>query len=762
MATKLRQSLKSVLLAGAGISMLAPGAFAQTASLDEIVVTATKRAQTVQDVPLAISAISGENIEAYNVEDLNDLAQTIPNLNISDGITTQTITMRGLGTGPERTFEQAVGMFIDGQYMPRSRQYRSPFFDVERVEVVKGPQAVLFGLNSTAGAVSITSRKTMPGDEFSGTISGETELEFGGGKMSAAIGGSPSDNIGLRVAASYRDTDGYFENTTTGEDEGDTEQFLVRGTMTADVGSNSLITLKAEYADYKVQGNVGEIFGGSSPLLEPTDGVLDWRRSSELSLAPVAAQLGFFKNGAPGTEAKNLNLVASLETQFGSHDLLVMATHSEFEYDLTTDLDTWGTNGLDAAIDEDYNQQSIEARITSPDDDQFNYFIGAYYHKTDLSNEQPNIFGPAFFGPGTGFIQGTNFELDSDLFSVYGSGTYNFTEAARVIFGARYSNEKKNVLRPDDPCELLIFPNTVLTPPAGLAASQCTNPALIGFSDSRSSDNFMPEATLQFDASDDTMLYARIGKSAKAGGFSTSRVAAPEDLEYNDEKALGYEIGLKSKLFDGRAEFNATAFVNEFDDLQVNSFIVDSSSGTPIVTPNIQNAAKATSKGVEIDGRIALNEHFTLGGAFALLDAEYDSFEAGPCNNINNSPNALGFCDLSGEKLPFAADWSGNVYADFNYPLSDTLNGFAGASVSFSDEYRTDGTLTPVGLQDNWGRWSARIGVQYDDRWTLELIGNNLSNEAVNGSTQPFGSWNIGYLDPPRTVTLRVTANFGG
>jgi outer membrane receptor protein involved in Fe transport len=170
------------------------------AQLEEVVVTATKRAESVMDIPMSVQAISGERLEAMAITELGDLATTIPNFSIGDGVTTNLITMRGMGSGEDRSFEQSVSMFVDGIYMPRSRQTRTPFFDADRVEILRGPQAVLFGLNSTAGAISIHSKVNNPGDEFEARLTGEYETEYEGGKVTGVIGGSPLDSLGLRLA----------------------------------------------------------------------------------------------------------------------------------------------------------------------------------------------------------------------------------------------------------------------------------------------------------------------------------------------------------------------------------------------------------------------------------------------------------------------------------------------------------------------------------------------------------------------------------
>ena len=207
---------------------LALPSLATAQQLEEVVVTATKRAETTQDIPMSVQAISGEALESFAISDLGDLATTIPNFSIGDGVTTNLITMRGMGSGEDRSFEQSVSMFVDGIYMPRSRQTRTPFFDADRVEVLRGPQAVLFGLNSTAGAISIHSAVNRPGDALEGRISGEYETEYSGTRITGVIGGSPTESLGLRLAVQANDTgDGYIKNDFLG-DQGDAESTVAR------------------------------------------------------------------------------------------------------------------------------------------------------------------------------------------------------------------------------------------------------------------------------------------------------------------------------------------------------------------------------------------------------------------------------------------------------------------------------------------------------------------------------------------------------
>ena len=224
----------------------------------------------------------------------------------------------------------------------------------------------------------------------------------------------------------------------------------------------------------------------------------------------------------------------------------------------------------------------------------------------------------------------------------------------------------------------------------------------------------------------------------------------------------GYEIGLKSNWFEGAAELNVTFFKNDFEDLQVNSFQTVTVGGVPTTFPVISNAGKADSQGVELDGRWAVTDWLTIGGALAYLDAEYDSFPVGPCNSVTTG---LASCDLGGQNLPFAAEWSGSFYGNASYPVMDNINFIADLNVSFSDDYLTEGTNDPIGRQESWTKVGARLGfAASDDRWSLAVVGRNLTNEKILGGSQSFLAFGyfLGYLEPKRSIMLQGRYRFGG
>jgi iron complex outermembrane receptor protein len=754
---------KKLLVAAVAVALPSVAA----AQLEEVVVTATKRAESAQDIPMSVMAISGEKLNSMAITELGDLATNIPNFSIGDGVTSNLITMRGMGSGEDRSFEQSVSMFVDGIYMPRSRQTRTPFFDAARVEILRGPQAVLFGLNSTAGAISVHSAVTNPGDAFEASLTGAYEAEYDGARLTAIAGGSPTDSLGLRLAVQTSDSgDGYIENAVLG-DQGDSESNLFRISGVWEATDALIITAKYNYADHEVHGQTAEAVNGFADLLEPGDGQLNWENSGIGERLPQLEEISINSLNEPGSEQELANFMLNLDYALGEHTLTALFGYSDYDYTLATDLDGLAFAGLgapglglDAGSYEDYEQSSLELRLTSPGGETLDYVAGIYYQDSELTSDQPNII----FLP-TGMVFPTNplsergnnvFTQDATLWSAFASFTWNMTDAMRLIAGGRYSDDDKDWARSSE-CQYS-FDDGASWADGNLGGGACA--VASDQSGNVSSDNFMPELVLQYDWGDDTMVFAKYSESAKSGGAGTGTSIPDGEIVYEDETANGFEFGLKTRFADGMAEFNAVAFYTEFDDLQVKTSTV---SGTSIIT-KIGNAGKATTQGIELDGRWAATDWLTLGGAIAFLDAEYDDFDGISCNNSGSTPpsDTGAGCDASGERLPFAPEVSGSVFADVLVPMGSNLNLIGGVTASYSDDYFTDGTLDPRLTQDSYTKLDANIGIAASsNRWDLTLIGKNLSDEKINMSGQPLGAYDIAYLMPPRMLVVQATWRFG-
>jgi len=787
------------------------------AQLEEIIVTATKRVESTQDIPMSIQAISGETLNAMGIDNLGDLSASIPNFTVGDTLTVSQITMRGVGSGEDRGFETPIATFKDGVYLPRSRQTRSPFFDVDRVEVLRGPQAVLFGLNSTAGAIAIHGAVNSPGDEFEMTVTGEYEAEYDGYRGRVVAGGSLGESLGWRVALESGDSgDGWLENNVSG-DAGDTEEDIARISLVWQATENLTTTLRWEHNETKVDGQATEVVNGQLNLpkdfAEGAPGGLFARVDQANALAAQLGYVGYDLEGenskfdyqgyhnsdtayqrlnAPinvynnyrkplGAEQTIDNASLNVEWLLGEYTLSGLLGYSDYDYDASVNISGLAETFYYGTNYEEYEQTSAELRLASPLGETLEWIVGVYYHDGTLKTDQPNTFNPSeFFGIFLGLpeqlvreqvfgglppfteLGGAILDQDTELLSPFLSVTWNVSEALRLTAGVRYSDEDKDYDRDSATPGSEVYldnPDGSLGPGLGFAILNANGAAVGKTSGSLSSSNTMPEAMVEWDVGDDIMLFARYAESAKSGGVATAGSTAASGLIYDDETATSYEIGMKGRFLDGMAELNVVAFTTEYDDLQIKS----SSVGDSGIETVIGNAGKATSEGIEVDGRIALTDWMTLGGTAAWLDASYDDNDNVACNRSNSTkPGTLpGTCDQGGEDLPFAAEYAGSVYADFIVPLGANLNFVANATVSFSDEYNVEGTLEPTLMQDSWTRLSGRVGIEAADaKWSVTVIGRNLTEEEVWAGGQPLLGYDMVYPTMPRTVTLQGVYRF--
>lgn len=763
---KLRNSYLAMVPA---ILMGGQTAVVNAQALEEVVVTATKRETSSIETPLSLETFSGDQIVNSGMRNLEDLTVQVPNVIMGEGLTAASINIRGAGSGQERAFEQAVAMFIDDVYMPRSRQYRSPFFDIQQVEVLRGPQAVLFGLNATAGTILINTGTTRAGDEAFLTLRGGYEFEYEGYNVEAVTGGTLGESLGARLAVRYNDTgDGFFENEFTGEDETSTEETLFRVSLSWDASEKLNFLFKYYNADADMTGNMGEAFGSTADLLSG-DGELDWKRNTDPALTQI------FNDGPAGFDhdVENLSLRGDYNFESG-HVLTGIFSYSEADFLQVVNTAELPGEFFSNSLLEEYEQTALEIRLASPIDRKLSYIAGIYAEDNELFNDIKTGVGRPFLSGalGTDFpfaveTRSTG-KVDTERLSAFLQLTWNITDSFRLIGGARYSEEDKDYDRERLNCPIYAAPGngtfTYISDLPDFPVVPTLGPVLFGalcgtpsFGDDRSSDNLMPELIAQWDISASSVTYLKAAESNKSGGFAMG-APAQSLSEYDDESATTIELGWKTRFWDGRGELNLAIFHTEYEDLQLNAFVNDE---TGIPRGVVSNAGKSTSEGFEAELNVAVTEWMTLGGSLGYLDAEYDDFKNGPCYAGEPTLDPGGqICDKSGDAPPYSPEYSGAVYADISAPIGANLLLLGGVTLSFSDDYFTDGALTPEAVQDSYERWDANIGIADEsDTWSVMLIGRNLSDETVNNYTQPLVA-NVGYPGTPRTVALQATYKF--
>ncbi len=728
--------------------------------LDEVIVTATKRAQSTQDIPMSVEAVSGERISQTGLRDLSDLSSTIPSFIVTESAGDRNITMRGMGSpSGQRGIEQAVAMYLDGQYLPRSKQYYSVFLDVERVEILRGPQAVLFGVNATAGAVNVISASNRPGDDFEGSLSAGAELENGGTAAKLVLGGGLGETLGVRFVAKYEDLDG-FANTSSGPG-GAEENEAARLSLIWQPSDSFSLTAKASYFDNLFEGQLSEQI--SPEGITPFPATPSNSYEHDTPSLDLTGEL----NG-PGFKMDGTNFVISADWEVGEHTLTAIIADSEFEHVLGNDFDSGAfvapevhAMSADSFGSEDFEQQTAELRLVSPGGNTFDYMAGVYYQQSDMKDRSTSLatfleqaglfdaFGPLFGldkGPGGpwdipfGFAE---VQQDQELWSAYASLTFNVSDNVSITAGGRYTDESKTVERTRS-CGVASDGLDTVQDTAGTGACAAYDAFLdalslagvfystaantVGTRQDIDDSYFLPEVSIMWDINDSHSLFGRVAQSAKSGGMSSSFGAIPGRLTFEPEEVTAFEIGTKSAFASGRGEFNLTLFNNEYEDLQVTSITLGGAL--------VDNAGKATIRGAEADGRFLATEWLTLGASVAFLDAEYDEFTnaqcaAGPSETV---PNGDGSCDATGLAPPMAADFSYNVYADMVFPISGSLDLLAGASASGSTDYITEGTFSETMRQDDWTMVNAYVGIAGNNgRWSVDLIGRNLSDEVLGG-----------------------------
>lgn len=794
-----KSHITGLILASTAVGLaFASPAYAQDAvaeggdsSEDEIIVTAQKRDQNLQDVPMSITAVTGDSISERAQVRLDELSNGIPNLKVTEGFTGNTLNVRGIGSGQGNAgFEQSVATFSDGVYVGRSRMSVAPLADVERVEVLRGPQPVYFGQNAVAGALSITTRNGKGPLAFDGSISygNDNDLLLEGGLTLPIV----SDKVGLRLTGRYTDRDGYLENVFTGKDEAALQTSLFRATLNLDPVDALAVTVRYEHgyseqtgipAQLPVNCGAGGRVPGAPPFIAcvlaqtsfpsaisafTTDytGRVAYGAVSTLTGVPVT---GDAFAAAPDITKSDL-VSGQIDLDLGGVTLTSITAHGEYSYSGRRDIDGTPFALVQPILTEDYSQFSQELRLTSNDGlfgGLVDYLVGGYYQKSSVvtANKTFTTLGPT--------ASGTTFDSDDKYLTGFAAFTFNLNDKLRINLGGRYSDVQK------DAVSFAIYaPQTVASSAStvfGLNASvtdpTCAtgvvransdpNPATLETQCLRGkfkTNNFDYQIGTQYDVADDVMLFATYSKGSKAGGLVQSGQALPSgptdaialaSFRFQDESAKSFELGFKSRFLDRRVRLNVTAFHTEFKNLQVNSFDVVSASF------QTTNAASATSKGLEFDGDVRLSEILSFTFSGALTDAKFDDYPGGQCSQWEQNKNEngctfdldrdglisginpgepasdiVGVTNRKGRKLLFAPNWTLNFGLKLDVPVGNSYRFGTSGEINLTDDYEVSDRYDPRGLVKGFERINFRVEFGAEDRsWTLAAYGNNLTDQ---------------------------------
>jgi iron complex outermembrane receptor protein len=799
----------------AAIFAVSSSATVSAQMLEEIVVTAQQRAQSLQDVPVSVSAVSAEKMSNAGVVDLEGLSTYVPNFSINETGISTSITIRGISSGINPGFEQSVGMYNDGVFYGRDQLARVPLFDLERVEVLRGTQSILFGKNSIAGAVSQISAK--PTDEFEGSITGLYEPDADEQDLRLILSGPLTDNLRGRLSIMDRQQDGYFKNTTLNRDEQIEEESFIRGSLVWDVTDNMTASLKVSQAKFDTEGRNIEVFNsvdngepGSVDHLTVLNSI-----QSALGRPLVDGELDRVRDNNGDTSESEVNNI-TLNVEWALEGLTISSTTAMVDYETNAlcDCDFSGAVVFDASFNEEYEQFSQEFRFTSELGNTFDYIGGLFYQTSELdfsdSIDLPlngilpiaiNGLSPAAapiaaLAPGASTKR--SFINDSDLWSAFLQVTWNVNDELRLTVGGRYTDESKEASRDQ---RHYTGAGTIVplsdTPWALDPSNLGTYENLFGLFSIESYDtikgdlddtSFSPVVTTQWDMSDETMLYATWTKGFKSGGFdarsnghpdkdvnngqNVARILRGQDgsitgsFEFDREEAETIELGAKMTLADGAEEVNVAIYRTEFTDLQTSQF-------DGVLGFNVTNAGEATVQGLEVDGRWALTDSLVLTASGAYLDFNFDEFPNSQCafGQAPNSADFPGLCDQSGKRKEYTPEYQFNMGANWETAITDGIMLKVSADVNYMDDFLYAATLDEETRQDASTVVNARLALAaVDNVWEVSLIGRNLTDEEIlnfggntplaSTLTQGTGNSYYAFVNRPRNVAIQVNYFF--
>jgi len=725
----------------------------------EIVVTATRREESMIDVPISMSAFSAESIEVTGIRRVQDVAEFIPNVQITQTNDFRTaLSIRGVGANSRNIgFDTRVGVYLDGVYMGQSPALNQELLDLERIEVLRGPQGTLFGKNTVAGAMSLVTRK--PSDQFEGKISLDAG-NFGFTEIRAIVNTPFSKNVSAKFAAAKTNRDGYIDNIVTGNDLNERDALSYRAQFRIRSGDRLEINLSADGLNTE-----GRILAG-----EPLTDML-------------ALQPDPITGGANGVVAFNIDPFETRDIYGGAldidyelksgHRFKSITGYRNTDVNYTNALDYSPVDIISLDYTDAYDQLTQELQFISKPDRDFTYLAGLYYFGQSADTVRDVILGANFvegfvepmynagafspplppapalppelvaqllgFGPPLSkvFNSGT---VDTTSMAAYFNGTYQFSERFGLGFGARYSVEDKDVNWLLDGRNSGIFF-------IGSTGDDPANPSPLV--DDRRDEFFAPALNLMYSVGENTNLYARYAAGFKSGGFNldyinAAELAANPNQEFDKETVNSLDIGMKGSYLNQRLVINLAGFIADYDDYQVNQF-VDLGGGRTSI--RITNAAQVRTFGFEGDFTYLTNSNLVFQGSLGLLDATFDSFPGG----------GAGGADVSGNKMIGAPDLNASFSTQYYREIAAIKSSLLlRLDVTHASEFFT----TPDNVKEvpynsaypgmvRFGYLPARTLlhartglVSNNQTWEVYLWGRNLTDEIdpVDGFRDFFGT----------------------
>lgn len=723
-------------------------AAAEIRVLEEVIVTAQKRAESSQDVPVALTAIGSATLESMGINQTQDLTRLSSSLTLkaSNSKQNSAFSLRGIGTQVYSIgVEQSVAVIIDDVSTVQAGQAISNLVDIERIEILRGPQSTLFGKSASAGVLSVVTRR--PAEELEGSVE-VTLTDENSERVLASISGPITDSLGYRLTGHWSDQDGFINNLTIDEDVNSSESKGLRGKLQWDITDSvdALLTVyysedestccAATWLDLDPDARFfGIIPEEVAPGITPSDDNLDFRSED-----------------GPEDDTENSGASLRFNAGFGEFTFVSITAVDEWEYNNIYDVDLsnvdvqgFFTGGAEqGGIHQESHTKtdffSQEFRLTSPSYEKYDYLVGLYYADadTDRTFQRNSVLAADWAGT-----------AGTESLAVFGQMNWRFSEALVLTAGLRWNDEEISA----------DFENFLIGPESAIKTND-------------SDSVWVGNVSLQYFLMDDGMLYARYAEGYKGqaydlgGGFDEFKADNPAEPETSDS----FEVGYKSMLMDGRLQLNVAAFYTEYENYQGQALVLDE-DGAARATLN--NVGELETQGVELESTALIGNNLTLNFNLAYVDATMKEFVGTDCYAGQTEEEGCidGRQDASGGDLPNSPDWKWNLRADYIVEMASMpFDGFLNFSYMWQDEVQFRLDQNPLSVYDSYGVADFSLGINErdSDRYRVTLFVNNITDENYSSNItdwrQLFGGkmslTNVFTRNSQRYYGIRVKYNF--
>ena len=738
LSMRLRLGVATIAIA-AGLPAMASAQSAPTNTqensyaIDEVTVTARRRQEAMQDVPLAVSAMGAEELRNQQISDVSQIAMQVPSFTFqSQNALESEMFIRGVGSARlnSATSDPSIGTFLDEIYIGRRGVATPPIFDLERIEVLRGPQGTIFGKNVVGGAINmITAKPTQEFDAGASVAVGNYSTIMADGFVSGPI----NEKLSARIAVNREQHDGYAHNVIRNEELEDLTSTAVRGTLLWEINDDMRLTVVADASKTDSGGSSRHAVDDPN---SPGFGFI----TPNISTDPRT-------NYSPYEQyanRKTSGLMARFEWDIGNMSLVYLSGLRNGEGHIA-----WTQAGAgsppsitDSTLRqyEDYKGLTQEVRLQSDPDKRLRWSTGAYFLREDVKRSSRNTaisFLPGGPGSTRDTLDGDNQFIASSKtqsYGVFGEFDFDLRENLTLSVGGRYSIDEKKL---DSRAEILsLGPDGDLYSPAPLLEEYRINP-------SKDWSQFTPRIALEWKPTDDILVYGAYSTGYKGGGWqgaTPDRAAAQK--AYDPEHANSYELGVKADWMNGRLRTNIAAFRTDFEDLQVE--LLDDVALTLVVA----NAANAVIQGLELEFKVRATHWLTLSASGSYIDATYKDY-IDPLRGVN----------YGGNRIQRTPEYQYSLSADIDYPIHEKFNFIASANYSHQDTMFWGPENT--NREPSYGMMNGRIGVAAPDgRWSLTVWGRNFTDELYRTSVIPFAGDEVSLFGAPKTYGLRLAVRY--